>query len=78
MTNRKRIAIRAAAAVAGAAVLAIGVALWLPGPGGTESAGTPEKRVWRYSIFGPPRAFTAGIERVKELMEEAEGGLGVS
>lgn len=68
MTNRIKIAIVAAV------VVAIGAVLWLQGPDSGEPDSTAGKRVWRYSIFGPPRAFTAGIERVKVLMEEAEGG----
>jgi len=33
-----------------------------------------EKVVWKYSLWGPPRAFTRGIEKARELWEEASGG----
>ena len=33
-----------------------------------------EKVVWKYSVWGPPRAFTRGIEKAKEMWETAGKG----
>lgn len=33
-----------------------------------------EKVVWKYSVWGPPRAFTRGIEKAKEMWEAAGNG----
>ncbi len=33
-----------------------------------------DKVVWKYSVWGPPRAFTRGIEKTKELWESAGNG----
>ncbi len=43
---------------------------------GEQSVSTQsgEKIVWKYSVWGAPRAFTAGIEKAKALLEEAGKG----
>ncbi len=33
-----------------------------------------KKVVWKYSVWGPPRAFTRGIEKAKEMWETAANG----
>ena len=40
----------------------------------TSATDGDEKVVWKYSLWGPPRAFTAGIEKAKALWEEAGEG----
>ena len=61
----------AAAIIVLAAVLAFALL-------GDESPSTPatgvEKVVWKYSLWGPPRAFTRGIEKAAELWETAGNG----
>ncbi len=56
------------------AALALGIAL-----GNTASAQQQEtvegpKVTWRVSTWGPPRAFTAGIERLAEILDQQTGG----
>ena len=34
--------------------------------------GDAAKVVWNYSVWGPPRAFTSGIESTKRIMEEGQ------
>jgi TRAP-type C4-dicarboxylate transport system substrate-binding protein len=62
----------------GAAVLVLGVAgaaLYLMrGGDGPEPPEAGEKLVWHYAVWGPPRAFTAGPEKAKELWERAGQG----
>ena len=41
--------------------------------GGVANA-AEDKSVWKFNIWGGPRAFTAGIEMMKEVLEEAGGG----
>lgn len=72
-TNRKIFIASAVLALA-----AIGLGIWVysieqtsSSPSSSSSSG---RQIWKYSIFGPPRAFTRGIERVKEILEEAGGG----
>ena len=60
----------AAAAILGAAVLAIN---FMRGERNTDT-GSEEKVVWKYSVWGAPRAFTAGIEKAKALWEAAGKG----
>jgi TRAP-type C4-dicarboxylate transport system substrate-binding protein len=40
----------------------------------TTTADSGAKMVWKYSVWGPPRAFTAGIEKAKALWETAGKG----
>jgi TRAP-type C4-dicarboxylate transport system substrate-binding protein len=40
----------------------------------TTSVDSSAKVVWKYSLWGSPRAFTAGIEKAKALWEEAGDG----
>ncbi|MCH8883748.1 MAG: hypothetical protein IIA41_09665 [SAR324 cluster bacterium] len=67
MSTRAKL-IAAGAVVAVAAVLAF---VLLRVDSDPQSA---DKQVWNYSIWGPPRAFTAGIEKAKEILEEAGAG----
>jgi TRAP-type C4-dicarboxylate transport system substrate-binding protein len=53
-------------------LLAAGAWLLLREPGAHRQDGA--KRVWNYSVWGPPRAFTAGIERAAEILREASSG----
>jgi TRAP-type C4-dicarboxylate transport system substrate-binding protein len=53
-----------------AAVLAISL-IRSEGPAAT---GDIDKVVWNYSVWGPPRAFTRGIEKAKEMWETAGNG----
>ena len=62
--------IAAAVAILAAAVLAF---LFLDAGVGRERGGG-EKVVWKYSVWGPPRAFTSGIEKAKALWEAAGEG----
>ncbi|MCZ6553504.1 MAG: TRAP transporter substrate-binding protein DctP [SAR324 cluster bacterium] len=67
--------------IALAAILLVAVvgAAWLArestsGPEPAAGVATPGPVEWKYSVWGPPRAFTAGIERVKAILEEAGAG----
>lgn len=60
----------AAAVIAMAAVLAFVLTHDEESP----ANGGDEKVVWKYSVWGPPRAFTRGIEKAKELWERAGNG----
>jgi len=40
----------------------------------TPHQGDAEKVAWKYSVWGPPRAFTSGIEKAKALWETAGNG----
>lgn len=61
--------VRMVAVVAAAAFVA-GTA---PGTGTAVASDNPEVE-WNYSIWGNPRAFTKGIEAIKEYVEEQSGG----
>lgn len=59
-----------------AVVILVAAALALSSMRG-EKLATPDsdaKVVWKYSVWGPPRAFTAGIEKAKALWEQAGNG----
>jgi TRAP-type C4-dicarboxylate transport system substrate-binding protein len=60
----------AAVAIVAAAALAV---VFLRG-GPTSGPGGGEKVVWKYSVWGPPRAFTSGVEKAKALWEAAGKG----
>jgi TRAP-type C4-dicarboxylate transport system substrate-binding protein len=61
--------------IAAAAIIAAGAAAFLLLRGGEEAReSSGEKVVWRYSVWGPPRAFTKGVERAKAMWEEAGKG----
>ena len=68
MSNKTRILL-----LAGVAVLVLAVVLIQMGGGG-DSTDEAEKQVWNYSIWGPPRAFTSGIEYLKQEWEAAGQG----
>ena len=60
-----------------AVVAAIAVAAYLfrePSQPAPETVAPRVKIKWHYSVWGPPRAFTSGIEYAKKVMEEAGGG----
>jgi TRAP-type C4-dicarboxylate transport system substrate-binding protein len=60
---------------AAVAIVAVGaLALSLLGGGGTADVDSGEKVVWKYSVWGAPRAFTAGIENAKARWEAAGKG----
>jgi TRAP-type C4-dicarboxylate transport system substrate-binding protein len=62
------------AAVAIIVAAALAFYLLRGGPAPEQTAGDGGKIVWKYSVWGPPRAFTAGIEKSKELFEAAGKG----
>lgn len=58
--------------VAAAVIVAIAaLALSLMRGEKTSGTGSDAKVVWKYSVWGAPRAFTAGIEKAKALWETA-------
>ncbi len=61
--------------VAAAVIVAIAaLALSLIRGEKTSGTGSDAKVVWKYSVWGAPRAFTAGIEKAKALWEEEGKG----
>lgn len=54
-------------------LLAVAVA-WLAQRPAVQEQAQGAKRIWNYSVWGPPRAFTRGIERVAEILREESGG----
>ncbi len=69
MRSRARWKAIAAAALIGAAVAAAAL-FWR----GEAPPPAPGSQVWRYSVWGPPRPFTKGIETAKAILEEAGQG----
>ena len=65
--------IRGGIAVAIILAATLGFWLWTRGTGAPPPVAT-EKHVWNYSVWGSPRAFTAGIEHAAKLMSEASQG----
>jgi len=60
---------------AAVAIVAVGMlALSLIRGGSTTESVSGEKVVWKYSVWGAPRAFTAGIEHAKARWEAAGKG----
>jgi len=62
-------------ALAAVAIVAVAVVAYFALRGGerTQQA-SGGKLVWRYSVWGPPRAFTRGAEKAKEMWEAAGKG----
>lgn len=58
--------------VAAAIILLLAVLAFVVLRGGVGSApGSSGKVVWKYSVWGPPRAVTSGVEKAKALWEAA-------
>jgi TRAP-type C4-dicarboxylate transport system substrate-binding protein len=70
MSKTTILKIVAALVIIVAAVLAF---FFVRGGTGPDQAGG-EKVIWKYSVWGAPRAFTSGIEKAKALWEEAGKG----
>lgn len=59
-------------AIAAVLILAAGAgAFLLSRVGETVREESGDKLIWRYSVWGPPRAFTKGVEKAKEMWEGA-------
>ncbi len=50
------------------------VASTLAGGLSTAANAADDKTVWKFNIWGGPRAFTSGIQSIKETLEEVGGG----
>jgi len=70
MSRQTRWKLVAAVAIVTAGVLAM-IAVRAIVPAVDSSRGP---LTWKYSVWGPPRAFTSGIEKAKTLWESAGGG----
>jgi TRAP-type C4-dicarboxylate transport system substrate-binding protein len=65
--------VRGAIAVVVVLVAALGFWLWTRGTSAPPEA-AKSSHVWNYSVWGPPRAFTSGIEHAAKIMSESSQG----
>ena len=61
-------------ALVGAIVLLLAAGAWLLTRERAAERPQAAKQVWNYSVWGAPRAFTSGVERIAEIFKEASGG----